>query len=76
MEDIKVEEYQGITFYVSYVGQIPPYGEWFRVYMKNGTLHNFTVGYAESIEKAKDNVVKCMIDYINSIQKSNKRSII
>jgi hypothetical protein len=61
-----LEEYAGHKFYVEHVSTMP-LGNWFRVHLSNGVSHNLTVGYAESIEKAKQEVIKAFKEYLDGV---------
>lgn len=57
MEQIfQLEEHNGYKFYVEHVAAITDC-DWFRVHMSNGSVHNMTIGYAESIGRAKEEVI-------------------
>jgi hypothetical protein len=64
LEPVQLEEYQGHKFFVELVGPIPN-GQWFRIHMTNGSIHNLTTGYAESVEQAKEEVVRSFIESLN-----------
>lgn len=53
---MKLEEYAGHKFFVEYVSTVPS-GNWLRVHTSNGQVHNLTIGYAESIERARQEVI-------------------
>jgi hypothetical protein len=64
LEPYQLEEYKGHTFFVELVGPIPN-GQWFRIHMINGAIHNVTTGYAESVEQAKEGVVRGFTESLN-----------
>ncbi|MFC0476944.1 hypothetical protein ACFFHF_17205 [Robertmurraya beringensis] len=61
-----LEEYAGHKFYVEHVST-SSIGNWFRVHMTNGVIHNLTIGYADSIEKAKQEVIKAFKEYLDGV---------
>jgi hypothetical protein len=63
-EPFQLEEYKGHKFFIELVGPIPN-GQWFRIHMTNGAIHNLTTGYAESLEQAKQEVVRSFIEFLN-----------
>jgi len=66
-ESLQLEEYAGHKFYVEFVDAIRD-GNWFRVHMTNGAVHNLTIGYAETIDKAKEEVIKSFKNYLDDIK--------
>ena len=54
-----LEEYAGHKFYVEHI-RTTAFGEWFRVYMDNGTVEDITTHSLRTIEETKEVVV----DYI------------
>lgn len=61
---VHLEEHAGHKFYVEHVDSIP-YGNWFRVHMTNGIVHNLTIGYAETVDMAKEEVIKSFKKYLD-----------
>lgn len=62
-----LEEYAGLKFYVEHVSTMPQ-GNWFRVHMSNGVIHNLTVGSGESIENDKQDVIKTFKEYLDGVK--------
>lgn len=64
---IELVEYAGHKFYVEYISTVPS-GNWLRVHTTNGQIHNVTIGYAESIESAREEVIKAFKDHLDGRQ--------
>lgn len=60
----QLEEHNGHKFFVEHVDAVTDCN-WFRVHMTNGSIHNMTIGYAETIEKAKEEVIAAFKHYLD-----------
>lgn len=61
---IKLEEYAGHKFFIEYVSTVPS-GNWLRVYTTNGQVYNLTIGYAESIDRAREEVIEAFKKHLD-----------
>ncbi|MCS0824697.1 hypothetical protein NX029_12010 [Cytobacillus firmus] len=64
VSSFQLEEYAGQKFFVEYVDSLP-LGSWFRIHMSNGVIHNMTTGCYDSIEKARQEVIKAFKEFLD-----------
>lgn len=65
LESYQLEEYKGHKFFVEYVGDVP-YGNWFRIHMLNGVIHDITIDDAGSFDETKQKLLEKFKNNLNS----------